>query len=435
MQDFKINILSICTNCAKDEFLKKYINEKGIYNQTCILCKKENLMTVDFYWNKEIRTLVRALVRIYFSEFEYSSFWGGVNNLPHLLYIENPILTHIYNENDEFDWVELEEGYGCHRIDLLFETIFEKNLFTDQHEGNEVSLFNGPSTLSGRERANEGYSPFIKLTKDVSSLFTNYELRLQSENHFILESELIEKFLALSHFIENNRDFTKQMSYFRARIGYNNHIAYQDSGIDFDVDFNDRVIKVPYMGADISCPPPPKATAGRLNRVNVSYLYLSSDSETAISEIRPHPSNYVSIGEFSLLEDIRIADFRKINLLHFFKNDRLLDDYVLLSNIAAKFSIPITPEEKEGYLFTQLITEVFRKIGFDGICFNSSISNNNGYNLVIFNPNKAEYKQGSSVLKRVEKVKFETVNEKFDSKFDYENEEDYIVFKEGRWQT
>ncbi|MDQ0271927.1 hypothetical protein [Cytobacillus purgationiresistens] len=57
-----------------------------------------------------------------------------------------------------------------------------------------------------------------------------------------------------------------------------------------------------------------------------------------------------------MLENLRIADFREINLLHFYNNDSKLEEYVLLRNISERFSMPITPEEKEGYLFTQLIT-------------------------------------------------------------------------------
>ena len=75
------------------------------------------------------------------------------------------------------------------------------------------------------------------------------------------------------------------------------------------------------------------------------------------------------------------------------------------------------------------------KFWLDGISFKSSISyDDSGYNLVIFEPQKAKYNKGSGLLKKIEKVKFEYVDEKFDSKINYESG-DYIMFKQGKWQT
>jgi hypothetical protein len=55
-------------------------------------------------------------------------------------------------------------------------------------------------------------------------------------------------------------------------------------------------------------PPPPKATAGRLNGKGVSFLYLASDEKTAAAEIRPDPGIAFSIDAFRSLKGLRLID-------------------------------------------------------------------------------------------------------------------------------
>ena len=43
----------------------------------------------------------------------------------------------------------------------------------------------------------------------------------------------------------------------------------------------------PFLGDQIGAPPPLAATAGRLNRVGVSFLYLATDKLTAAAEVGP----------------------------------------------------------------------------------------------------------------------------------------------------
>ena len=75
-----------------------------------------------------------------------------------------------------------------------------------------------------------------------------------------------------------------------------------------------------------------------------------------------------------------------------------------MRDISEELSIPILPEEKENYLVTQFISDIIRQIGFDGILFNSSLSD--GYNLVAFNNDKFSFISSSQSLIKIKKVEF-----------------------------
>src|SRR5207247_2341088 len=59
-------------------------------------------------------------------------------------------------------------------------------------------------------------------------------------------------------------------------------------------------------------PPSSSAAAGRANPVGISYLYLSGDLDTTLFETRAGLYDYVSIGEFRLLEDIYVVDLKDV---------------------------------------------------------------------------------------------------------------------------
>ena len=132
---------------------------------------------------------------------------------------------------------------------------------------------------------------------------------------------------------------------------------------------------------------------------------MASTKETAIGEVRPHPGHYVSVSEFKNTEKLHVADLRLIDLTKYFDDEKLLESFKLLRDLSDELSIPILPEEKENYLVTQFITDIIRQLGFDGIMFNSSVSD--GYNLVAFDPSKFSNKNLNSTLLKISAVKFD----------------------------
>lgn len=65
---------------------------------------------------------------------------------------------------------------------------------------------------------------------------------------------------------------------------------------DYDTD-----IEIPYFKKEIGVPPIEMTKSFRFNRENIAYLYLTSDLNTCMAEIRLKENEICSISEFSRL--------------------------------------------------------------------------------------------------------------------------------------
>ncbi|MXY35098.1 MAG: RES family NAD+ phosphorylase [Boseongicola sp. SB0676_bin_33] len=115
-------------------------------------------------------------------------------------------------------------------------------------------------------------------------------------------------------------------------------------------------------------------------------MYVATCAETAISEIRPHPGHFVSVGKFKCRESLRVLDFSKPTFLDFPLTDVGLRCFDLVMSIEKDLSMPITPERRPTYISAQFIAELIRQRGFDGVLDRSSVSK--GKNLCTFFPRK-----------------------------------------------
>lgn len=145
-----------------------------------------------------------------------------------------------------------------------------------------------------------------------------------------------------------------------------------------------------------SAPPPTKASEGRCNLNGVSYLYAALDEHTAIAEIRPHIKDKISV---ALLKPVR--DLKLVNL-DFDPNKVVCGEDFLFNNIQHDFSL-IHKKQHGDYLITQYITSLIEHLGYDGLCFRSSLTTN-GTNYVIFNPDNCSVQ--SSKLFLLSNVKY-----------------------------
>ena len=137
------------------------------------------------------------------------------------------------------------------------------------------------------------------------------------------------------------------------------------------------------MGA----PPRRFAKDGRLNPRGIPYLYLASDKNTAIAEVRPWINQFVTVGEFQVLKNLNIVDTTKIlkSSKVKIKNHLEYNDYLVWRNIDREFSKPVSTEDDLlEYLPTQYLADLFKSAGYDGVKYNSSVIRK-GYNLLIFN--------------------------------------------------
>lgn len=189
----------------------------------------------------------------------------------------------------------------------------------------------------------------------------------------------------------------------RAQMGHNTEPYMQDN-IEVDNIF------VPYPESRMR-PLKDSATEGRANPKGIPCLYVASDRETAMSEIRPWLGSTVSVAKFSNKNELRLIDFSKhhnVTLPFFFAEpDDAKKIEAVWKHIDKAFSEPVTnSDQKSDYAPTQIIAELIKSLGYDGIAFKSSLSE--GINLALFDLDCVDFI--SSNLFKVNGINFSFVN-------------------------
>ena len=129
-----------------------------------------------------------------------------------------------------------------------------------------------------------------------------------------------------------------------------------------------------------------RALEGRANPKGISYLYVSDNKETALSEVRPWLGSLISLAQFKILRNLTIVHCwtedrpRRI----FFKGIPPEEwDKVVWFDVDRAFSTPVTASDQLAeYVPTQIIAELYKVHGFDGIAYRSAFGR--GHNFVLF---------------------------------------------------
>ena len=132
---------------------------------------------------------------------------------------------------------------------------------------------------------------------------------------------------------------------------------------------------------------------GRANPVGIPCLYVASDTNTAIAEIRPHKGEMVSVAEFEVDGKIGLADLRypRKTISPFQLSEeqiRLLRRYMdYLCRLSEELTMPVLPKTAHlEYLPSQYLCEFIKHCGFDGVIYTSAMGP--GVNYAIFNDAK-----------------------------------------------
>lgn len=166
------------------------------------------------------------------------------------------------------------------------------------------------------------------------------------------------------------KSFSTGSLFYRARISANREGLAVDS-----------------MGA----PPKEKRSAGRINPEGVSVLYLSSDKETVINEVRANAFDYVTIGKFQLLRDIRVVNLSGIAKTSPFLYDGELEQFAINRKVFQEIAVEIAKPVRRSdslleYVSTQYIAEFIKSQNYDGVEYASTLRKG-GSNLAIFDEN------------------------------------------------
>jgi len=132
---------------------------------------------------------------------------------------------------------------------------------------------------------------------------------------------------------------------------------------------------------------PDRAREGRLNAKGIPCLYLSTDLETAMSEVRPWIGSKLTVAQFQVLKDLEVVDCSSDQI------SLLLDDAsrprkwerAVWTGVNRAFSEPVSPSDDiADYAPTQVLAESFREAGYAGVAYRSTLGQ--GVNIAVFDP-------------------------------------------------
>lgn len=172
--------------------------------------------------------------------------------------------------------------------------------------------------------------------------------------------------------------------YWRARLGCDCE--------DMEVEHDDITVVTevdrPY-GRDGMKPIPNWQSEGRANPRGIPCLYLATTRDTALAEVRPWIGATISVARLQIRRDLNVIDCSKHHAssgLVSLRGDhtRPREDGVWMA-IDQAFATPVNrDDELKEYIPTQIIAELFKSAGYDGIIYKSLLSDD-GYNLALFN--------------------------------------------------
>lgn len=191
------------------------------------------------------------------------------------------------------------------------------------------------------------------------------------KNHFFVspEHELIEVYV--KSLLKNKIIINENNLYYRARV--NKTDPYRK--------FDDNDLKPPHGKL---------VNHGRLNPEGISFLYVTDEIKTAVSEVKPYLGAKVGIAICTPNKPLEI-----VNLVKEEKNKKTNDFRRLLSKL---FSLPTQPGKGTlKYRSTQYIAEYIKNKGFDGVKYQSAVSHG-GKNICFFDKSVMEISYSKEVI-------------------------------------
>ena len=147
---------------------------------------------------------------------------------------------------------------------------------------------------------------------------------------------------------------------------------------------------IPYPPDKMGKPSQGQSAHGRANPAGIPYLYLASDVETAIAEIRPHTCENVCVAEFKVISKPTIVDLRnpRKTISPFSLSDeqniaQLRSEISFLCQLGEELTRPVLPKTAHlEYLPSQYLCEFIKHLGLGGVMYRSSAGE--GTNFAIF---------------------------------------------------
>ncbi len=330
-----------CQNCFSDKKIKYIIKNEGTKN-TCNFCESKDIYCVP---PENLGERFFLLVNLY----------SPVENLATTEQISGNKGKYIWDQIHD-DWNVFDKNLKDKRGEL-FKTILSKQIAEGAFELLESPQFYEFENEEAK-KLEEDWDGFSEEMKSHNRFFPSIQLKLKDLEYSLQYLDYFE------HKIESKTIF------FRSRKSTENQ---------------------KFPPSKMGMPPAEKARNGRANPVGIPYLYIASNLETAISEIRPSLKDKVTVGRFKLLEPFSIIDLRNVSPFRFVDDEddfeKLFSMIGYLNKLGTDLSKPVNPKAAElEYLPTQFLCEFIKSKGLDGVAYNSSLTK--GYNLAIFREGK-----------------------------------------------
>jgi hypothetical protein len=120
-----------------------------------------------------------------------------------------------------------------------------------------------------------------------------------------------------------------------------------------------------------------KAKEGRVNPKGIPCLYTATTPNIALSEMKPTAGSYLTLARFVTVRDLKIVDLASDPIELAKRADGPTDeemDSMVWEDLNDAFSEPVTGSDNiADYAATQIVAELFRRTGFDGIRYKSKI--------------------------------------------------------------
>lgn len=135
-----------------------------------------------------------------------------------------------------------------------------------------------------------------------------------------------------------------------------------------------------------------KARENRANPKGIPFLYVATDQDTAMAEVRPWIGSPLSLAQFKTARELKIANLWSENpkqKVYFREPPPKERTQAVWAAVDQAFAHPVEVQEDTAeYVPTQIIAEFFESHGFDGIAYRSSLGK--GHNVAFFDLDAAE---------------------------------------------
>ncbi len=162
--------------------------------------------------------------------------------------------------------------------------------------------------------------------------------------------------------------------------------------------------KTPYPAEQMLAPPKEVVSHGRANPAGIPYLYLASCLNTAVSEVRPHTGDAVSISKVKLKDRLRLIDLRepkaRASVFELFwavtDLSAAKQSVEFLEELGKELARPVQRQAAAyDYVPSQYLCELIKVSGYDGVVYRSSVGD--GFNAAIFSQEASEVLDVKSV--------------------------------------